>query len=73
MNEEQGDTVASVGVIQLILDMLKQSCFNPGTNDFEISGGSMLTRVEIESYMSRQTSNKVGSNSGITHDLHHLI
>lgn len=61
MNDEQDEVVVAVGVIQLILDLLKQSCNNPGTNDFHIPSQSMMSRRYMETIVATQSLNKVGS------------
>lgn len=61
MFEEGGEAMASKGVIQLVLDMLKQSCHDPGTNDFQIPTTIALTAVDLERFVTSQTSDKVSS------------
>lgn len=58
--QERGEHIATIGVIQLILDRLKLSMRNNGNeNDFQLPETIDLSTFDMENFISTITTNQV--------------
>lgn len=67
--QNRGQTLATIGLIQLILDVLKKSCINPDRTDFKLPITFDLISFDMNRFIKAKIRQKVGQSIRI-HFIH---